>query len=151
MSDRKWTSAELRAKHKDLLFPSVGTFYEEPVCLDEGKGARLGELSFGRFHGRLRLREVALLDRDLRIEPGRGVVFRLSFLQRLGAFVGGRERLVTAALRTNVAENEDVARNERAGKGIRRARTHDVPMPIALGASDALARLDGRQLSLIHI
>jgi alanine-glyoxylate transaminase / (R)-3-amino-2-methylpropionate-pyruvate transaminase len=44
MSDRKWTSAELRAKHKDLLFPSVGTFYEEPVCLDEGKGARLKDL-----------------------------------------------------------------------------------------------------------
>jgi alanine-glyoxylate transaminase / (R)-3-amino-2-methylpropionate-pyruvate transaminase len=44
MSDRKWTSAELRAKHRDLLFPSVGTFYEEPVCLDEGKGARLKDL-----------------------------------------------------------------------------------------------------------
>ena len=44
MSDRKWTSAELRARHKELLFPSVGTFYEEPVCLDEGKGARLTDL-----------------------------------------------------------------------------------------------------------
>ena len=44
MSDRKWTSAELRAKHKELLFPSVGTFYEEPICLDEGKGARLKDL-----------------------------------------------------------------------------------------------------------
>jgi alanine-glyoxylate transaminase / (R)-3-amino-2-methylpropionate-pyruvate transaminase len=44
MSDRKWTSAELRKKHKELLFPSVGTFYEEPVCLDEGSGARLKDL-----------------------------------------------------------------------------------------------------------
>lgn len=44
MSDRKWTSAEVRKKHADLLFPSVGTFYEEPVCLDEGKGARLTDL-----------------------------------------------------------------------------------------------------------
>src|SRR6476659_6983324 len=44
MSDRKWTSAKLRAKHKEVLFPSVGTFYEEPVCLDEGKGARLKDL-----------------------------------------------------------------------------------------------------------
>src|SRR5687767_11254078 len=44
MSDRKWTSAEVRAKHQELLFPSVGTFYEEPVCLDEGKGARLKDL-----------------------------------------------------------------------------------------------------------
>ncbi len=44
MSDRKWTSAELRSKHTELLFPSVGTFYEDPVCLDEGKGARLKDL-----------------------------------------------------------------------------------------------------------
>jgi len=44
MADRKWTSAELRSKHKELLFPSVGTFYEEPVCLDEGKGTRLKDL-----------------------------------------------------------------------------------------------------------
>lgn len=44
MTDRKWTSAELRKRHKEVLFPSVGTFYEEPVCLDEGKGARLKDL-----------------------------------------------------------------------------------------------------------
>ena len=47
MSDgtgRKWTSAEVRAKHKELLFPSVGTFYEEQVVLDSGKGARLTDL-----------------------------------------------------------------------------------------------------------
>lgn len=44
MSDRKWTSAELRQKHKEVLFPSVGTFYEDPVCLDEGKGTRLKDL-----------------------------------------------------------------------------------------------------------
>lgn len=44
MSDRKWTSDELRSKHREVLFPSVGTFYEEPVCLDEGKGSRLKDL-----------------------------------------------------------------------------------------------------------
>jgi 4-aminobutyrate aminotransferase-like enzyme len=44
MSDRKWTSAELRKKHKEVLFPSVGTFYDEAVCLDEGKGTRLRDL-----------------------------------------------------------------------------------------------------------
>jgi 4-aminobutyrate aminotransferase-like enzyme len=44
MADRKWTSAELRTKHKELLFPSVATFYEESVCLDEGKGTRLKDL-----------------------------------------------------------------------------------------------------------
>jgi 4-aminobutyrate aminotransferase-like enzyme len=44
MSDSKWTSSALRAKHKEVLFPSVGTYYEEPVCLDEGHGARLKDL-----------------------------------------------------------------------------------------------------------
>jgi alanine-glyoxylate transaminase/(R)-3-amino-2-methylpropionate-pyruvate transaminase len=44
MSERKWTSQELRDKHKEFLFPSVGTYYEEPVCLDEGRGARLRDL-----------------------------------------------------------------------------------------------------------
>lgn len=44
MADRKWSSAELRKKHKEVLFPSVGTFYEEPICLDEGKGSRLKDL-----------------------------------------------------------------------------------------------------------
>lgn len=44
MSDTKWTSNALRAKHKEVLFPSVGTYYEEPVCLDEGHGARLTDL-----------------------------------------------------------------------------------------------------------
>jgi alanine-glyoxylate transaminase/(R)-3-amino-2-methylpropionate-pyruvate transaminase len=41
---KTWTSAEVRAKHKELLFPSVGTFYEEQVVLDSGKGARLKDL-----------------------------------------------------------------------------------------------------------
>lgn len=44
MSDTKWTSSALRAKHKEVLFPSVGTYYEESVCLDEGHGARLTDL-----------------------------------------------------------------------------------------------------------
>jgi alanine-glyoxylate transaminase/(R)-3-amino-2-methylpropionate-pyruvate transaminase len=43
MADKK-TSAEVRAKHSEFLFPSVGTFYEEAVCLDSGKGARLTDL-----------------------------------------------------------------------------------------------------------
>jgi len=49
MSDKKWTSAEVRAKHKQFLFPSVGTFYEEPVVLDEGKGTRLTDLDGKRY------------------------------------------------------------------------------------------------------
>lgn len=42
--DSKRSSADVRAKHKQFLFPSVGTFYEESVCLDRGKGARLTDL-----------------------------------------------------------------------------------------------------------
>ena len=44
MSETKRTSAEIRAKYKEVLFPSVQTFYEEALCLDEGKGVRLKDL-----------------------------------------------------------------------------------------------------------
>ena len=40
----KRTSAEVRAKHREFLFPSVGTYYEEQVVLESGKGARLTDL-----------------------------------------------------------------------------------------------------------
>ncbi|AKV02273.1 Gamma-aminobutyrate:alpha-ketoglutarate aminotransferase [Labilithrix luteola] len=49
MSDGKRTSADIRAKHKEFLFPSVGTFYEEPVCLDSGHGARLEDLDGRKY------------------------------------------------------------------------------------------------------
>jgi 4-aminobutyrate aminotransferase-like enzyme len=38
------TSAEVRAKHKEFLFPSCANYYEEPVVLESGKGARLKDL-----------------------------------------------------------------------------------------------------------
>ena len=38
------TSAEIRAKHKEFLFPSCANYYAEPVVLDSGKGARLKDL-----------------------------------------------------------------------------------------------------------
>jgi 4-aminobutyrate aminotransferase-like enzyme len=38
------TSAEVRAKHKEFLFPSCANYYEEPVVLDRGKGVRLEDL-----------------------------------------------------------------------------------------------------------
>jgi 4-aminobutyrate aminotransferase-like enzyme len=45
MSDStKRTSQEIRAKHRQVMFPSVGTYYEEPVCLDHGKGVRVRDL-----------------------------------------------------------------------------------------------------------
>jgi 4-aminobutyrate aminotransferase-like enzyme len=41
---KKRTSADVRAKHKEFLFPSVGTYYEESIVLDEGKGVRVKDL-----------------------------------------------------------------------------------------------------------
>jgi alanine-glyoxylate transaminase/(R)-3-amino-2-methylpropionate-pyruvate transaminase len=38
------TSAEVRAKHKEFLFPSCANYYEEPIALESGKGARLKDL-----------------------------------------------------------------------------------------------------------
>ena len=37
-------SNDVRQKHKDYLFPSVANFYDEPIVLAEGKGARLKDL-----------------------------------------------------------------------------------------------------------
>ena len=38
------TSAEVRAKHKEYLFPSVTNYYAESVVLAEGKGLRVRDL-----------------------------------------------------------------------------------------------------------
>ncbi len=40
----KKTSAEIRQKHKDYLFPSVSNYYAESVVLDEGQGLRVRDL-----------------------------------------------------------------------------------------------------------
>src|SRR4051812_38254682 len=34
-------AADVRAKHKEFLFPCVATYYEEPLVLTRGKGARV--------------------------------------------------------------------------------------------------------------
>jgi alanine-glyoxylate transaminase / (R)-3-amino-2-methylpropionate-pyruvate transaminase len=44
VTTNKITSADVRAKHKEFLFPSCANYYEEPVVLDSGKGARLKDL-----------------------------------------------------------------------------------------------------------
>jgi 4-aminobutyrate aminotransferase-like enzyme len=38
------SSAEVRAKHKEFLFPAVSNYYEESVVLAEGKGMRVRDL-----------------------------------------------------------------------------------------------------------
>jgi alanine-glyoxylate transaminase / (R)-3-amino-2-methylpropionate-pyruvate transaminase len=44
VSDKKPTSADIRARHKKFLFPSVTNYYEESVVLESGKGSRLKDL-----------------------------------------------------------------------------------------------------------
>jgi 4-aminobutyrate aminotransferase-like enzyme len=41
VSEKKWTHAEVVAKHKQYLFPSTGAYYEEPVALESGHGVRV--------------------------------------------------------------------------------------------------------------
>ncbi|HEV2104259.1 MAG TPA: aspartate aminotransferase family protein [Candidatus Eisenbacteria bacterium] len=38
------TAADVRARHKEFLFPSVANYYAEPVVLTDGKGLRLRDL-----------------------------------------------------------------------------------------------------------
>ena len=44
VTDKKMTSAEVRAKHKEFLFPSVANYYEESVVLESGKGRGVKDL-----------------------------------------------------------------------------------------------------------
>lgn len=74
----KKTSAEVRQKHKEFLFPSVGNYYDEPVVLDSGKGLRVKDLdgteyldffggiltvSLGQAHPRVNAAVKAQIDR----------------------------------------------------------------------------------------
>jgi alanine-glyoxylate transaminase / (R)-3-amino-2-methylpropionate-pyruvate transaminase len=71
-------SAKIRAKHAEYLFPSVGTYYAESVCLDKGSGARLTDVdgkqyldffggiltvSLGQAHPRVNAAVKAQIDR----------------------------------------------------------------------------------------
>jgi alanine-glyoxylate transaminase/(R)-3-amino-2-methylpropionate-pyruvate transaminase len=45
VSEKKMTSADVRAKHKEFLFPSVANYYgDESVVLESGKGLRVKDL-----------------------------------------------------------------------------------------------------------
>src|ERR1700722_3975816 len=72
------TSAEVRAKHKEFLFPSCANYYKEPVALETSKGSRLTDLdgktyldffggiltvSLGRAHERVNAALHAQIDR----------------------------------------------------------------------------------------
>ena len=39
------SAAEVRAKHKEFLFPATSNYYEESLVLTEGKGMRLDRKS----------------------------------------------------------------------------------------------------------
>ncbi len=74
----KRTSADVRAKHKEFLFPSLANYYAESVCLDEGNGSRVKDLdgveyldffggiltvSLGQAHPKVNARVHAQIDR----------------------------------------------------------------------------------------
>jgi len=41
MTDKKLSNADVTAKHKQYLFPSTATYYEQPVALESGKGCHV--------------------------------------------------------------------------------------------------------------
>jgi 4-aminobutyrate aminotransferase-like enzyme len=43
-ADKTTTSAEVREKHRQFLFPACTNYYQEPVVMAEGKGMRLRDL-----------------------------------------------------------------------------------------------------------
>src|SRR5512146_997380 len=49
MTNDKHDSANVRARHKELLFPSVITYYAEPVVLTEGKRLRVRDAEGREF------------------------------------------------------------------------------------------------------
>jgi 4-aminobutyrate aminotransferase-like enzyme len=50
VADKKMTSAEVRAKHKEFLFPSVANYYgDESVVLESGKGSRVKDLDGNQY------------------------------------------------------------------------------------------------------
>jgi alanine-glyoxylate transaminase/(R)-3-amino-2-methylpropionate-pyruvate transaminase len=50
VADKKMTSAEVRAKHKEFLFPSVANYYgDDSVVLESGKGSRVKDLDGNQY------------------------------------------------------------------------------------------------------
>jgi 4-aminobutyrate aminotransferase-like enzyme len=49
MTEKKMSSADVRAKHKQFLFPSTANYYEESVVLESGKGSYVKDLDGARY------------------------------------------------------------------------------------------------------
>jgi 4-aminobutyrate aminotransferase-like enzyme len=49
MSDKKLTNADVTAKHKQLLFASTATYYDQPVALESGKGCHVRDYDGNRY------------------------------------------------------------------------------------------------------
>jgi alanine-glyoxylate transaminase/(R)-3-amino-2-methylpropionate-pyruvate transaminase len=41
VTDKKLSNADVAAKHRQYMFPSIGAYYKEPVALESGKGTRV--------------------------------------------------------------------------------------------------------------
>ena len=90
---KELTSAEVRAKYKEFLFPSTATYYQESVVLESGKGSRLTDLDRALsllipFRRRERL-GTALRAPSRSLPPGRvGLDREIDILSQ----IGGRQR-----------------------------------------------------------
>jgi 4-aminobutyrate aminotransferase-like enzyme len=49
VSDKKPSNADVTAKHKQYLFPSTATYYEQPVAIESGKGCHVRDFDGNRY------------------------------------------------------------------------------------------------------
>ncbi len=49
MSDKKLSNADVTAKHRQYLFPSTATYYEQPIALESGKGCYVRDYDGARY------------------------------------------------------------------------------------------------------
>ncbi len=49
MTDKKLTNADVTAKHRQHLFASTATYYEQPVALESGKGCHVQDFDGNRY------------------------------------------------------------------------------------------------------
>src|ERR1035441_5781163 len=49
MSDKKLSNADVTAKHKQYLFPSCATYYEQPVAIESGKGCHVRDYDGNKY------------------------------------------------------------------------------------------------------
>ncbi|HEY1691146.1 MAG TPA: aspartate aminotransferase family protein [Polyangiaceae bacterium] len=49
MTDKKLSNADVTAKHKQYLFPSTATYYDQPIALESGKGIHVRDYDGNKY------------------------------------------------------------------------------------------------------